>query len=73
MGIRGGSQTLACIDFKIQVEMEMVQMEAAVWHNSFCLTNVVTSGRGGNKISEKFELSPATREEYLRGTLLEVQ
>ena len=58
----------AYIDFKKQIKMEMVQMEV-MWHGAFWLTNVVTCIRGGNQISEYFELSPPTLEAYLRKTL----
>ncbi len=58
----------AYVDFKKQMRMEMVRMEA-MWHGAFWLTNVVTCVRGGNQISEYFELPPPTLEEYLRTTL----
>jgi hypothetical protein len=58
----------AYIDFKKQMKMELVRMEA-MWLGAFWLTNVVTCVRGGNQISEFFELPPPTLEEYLRKTL----
>jgi hypothetical protein len=58
----------AFIDFKKQMKLELVCMEA-MWHAAFWLTNVVTCVRGGNQISEYFQLSPPTLEEYLAKTL----
>jgi nuclease HARBI1 len=58
----------AFIDFKKQMKLELVCMEA-MWHAAFWLTNVVTCLRGGNQISEYFQLSPPTLEEYLAKTL----
>ena len=58
----------AYIDYKKQMKIEQVQMEA-MWHGAFWLTNVVTCVRGGNQISEYFDLPPPTAEENLRKTL----
>ena len=58
----------AYIDFKKQMKLERVRMEA-MWHVAFWLTNVVTCHRGGNQISEYLEISLPTAEEYLTKTL----
>ena len=58
----------AFIDFRKQMKIELVRVEA-MWHAAFWLTNVVTCIRGGNQISEYFDLSPPTAEEYLTKTL----
>ena len=58
----------AYIDFKKQMKIEKVRMEA-MWHAAFWLTNVITCIRRGNQISEYFELLPPPVEEYLAKTL----
>ena len=58
----------AYIDYKKQMKIERVRMEA-MWHVAFWLTNVITCIRRSNQISEYFELLPPTAEEYLAKTL----
>jgi hypothetical protein len=58
----------AVLDFKKQMKIQQSAI-IPMWHLAIFLTNCLTYAKGGNQISNAFDVPPPTLEEYINNVI----